>query len=164
MTAKEKKGPIGFDPLAWMNEDHIEVKQPESQAEIAVATINNGSADNMDVRESKVVSEIVLDQGQEPVNDSVVILDATLNIQNVTELHQRFVKLLDTTDKIGIDASAVVSIDTSTLQLLIVLKQTASKLQKQVEIDFPSEKFIEAAGLLGLSELLDVNQSAAGFF
>jgi hypothetical protein len=44
------------------------------------------------------------------------------------------------------------------------LKRTAINLQKEVSIDFPSDKFIEVANLLGLSEMLDVDQAASGFF
>ena len=75
-----------------------------------------------------------------------------------------FAKIVAPGNKIDIDASAVTTVDTATLQLLLVLKQTAVKMQKQVTIDFPSERFIEAAELLNLAELLNVDQAAAGFF
>ena len=95
---------------------------------------------------------------------SKLTLDVTLNIQNVTQLYDQLLKLLESQDKIEIDASAVASIDTATLQLLIVFKQTAINLQKDVVFDFPSDKFIESAQLLGLAEMLEVDQAAAGFF
>ena len=109
-------------------------------------------------------AEPVEQQNEEIADDSVITLDATLNIQNVTDLYERLVKQLENKNQIEIDASAVVSIDTATLQLLTVLKQTAIKLHKEVIIDFPSDKFIEAAELLGLSEVLEVDHAAAGFF
>ncbi|MGY6274967.1 STAS domain-containing protein [Methylomonas sp. MgM2] len=93
-----------------------------------------------------------------------VVLASVQNIQNVAELHDRLIHVLDSAKKIEVDASAITTVDTATLQLLLVLKQTALKLQKEVNIDFPSEKFIEAAELLGLAEMLDVDQAAAGFF
>ncbi len=87
-----------------------------------------------------------------------------LNIQNVTALHQQLAHMLANFDLIEIDASAVTMIDTSTLQLLLILKQTAIGLQKSISIDFPSDKFIEAAELLGIAEMLEVDQAASGLF
>jgi hypothetical protein len=37
-------------------------------------------------------------------------------------------------------------------------------MQKQVSIDFPSEKFIEACNLLGISAMLEVDHAASGLF
>jgi len=82
----------------------------------------------------------------------------------VAQLHERLMSALDKGSQLEIDASAITTIDTATLQLLLVLKQTALKMHKQVVIDFPSDKFVEAASLLGLAEMLDVDQAAAGFF
>ncbi len=101
---------------------------------------------------------------QEVKEDSKITLDATLTIQNVSALYEQMQVLLDKQEEIEIDASSVTSVDTSTLQLLVVLKQTAIKLHKKVSIDFPTDNFIEAAELLGLAEMLDVDQAAAGFF
>lgn len=96
--------------------------------------------------------------------DSSITLEATQNIQNVGLLHQRLQRALDIQEKLDIDASAVTQIDTATLQLLLVLKLTAVKLRKEVNIDFPSQKFIDAAYLLGLAEMLSVDQTASGLF
>jgi anti-anti-sigma regulatory factor len=79
-------------------------------------------------------------------------------------LHERLLKALDNNSKIFLDASAVSVADTASLQLLLILKRTAIKLQKEVVIDFPSDRFIEAADLLGISEMLEVDQAAAGLF
>lgn len=96
--------------------------------------------------------------------DNSIVLEPIQSIQNVGLLHQRLQRVLDIQDKLDIDASAVTQIDTATLQLLLVLKLTAVKLQKQVNIDFPSQKFIDAAYLLGLAEMLSVDQAASGLF
>jgi ABC-type transporter Mla MlaB component len=93
-----------------------------------------------------------------------IALESTQSIQNVVELHEKLLRALEHGDKIEIDASATQQIDTSSLQLLLILKRSAITLQKQVSIDFPSERFIEAATLLGLAEMLEVDQAAAGFF
>jgi len=95
---------------------------------------------------------------------SKIVLEGAQTISNVAELYERLVSALNNRRKIDIDASAVATIDTATLQLLLVLKQSSAKMQKEVSIDFPSERFVEAADLLGLSELLDIDQAFAGLF
>ena len=96
--------------------------------------------------------------------DNSIVLETIQSIQNVGLLHQRLQRVLDAQEKLEIDASAVTQIDTATLQMLLVLKLTAVKLQKEVNIDFPSQKFIDAAYLLGLAEMLSVDQAASGLF
>jgi len=91
-------------------------------------------------------------------------LSASQTIQNVVELHEQLQRLLEGSSKIDIDASAVTQIDTATMQLLLVLKLTATNLQKEINIDFPSDRFLEAANLLGVAEMLSVDQAASGFF
>ncbi len=112
-------------------------------------------------------TDIAVHTGQNPNLTAVVsnfVLEPVLNIRDVAALHERFLVALDSSDKIEIDASAVTVVDTATLQLLLILKRTAINLQKQVVIDFPSERFIEAGNLLGISEMLEVNQTFAGLF
>jgi ABC-type transporter Mla MlaB component len=171
MAKKEDKGLIGFDPLAWMNnEDEDSTKQLETET----TGENKKQPEKVDVSEEISNEEVDVEtkpsvnpaaqQTENETDDLKITLDATLNIQNVTELYEQLSKRLNNQDIIEIDASAVVSIDTATLQLLIVLKQEAVKLHKEVIIDFPSDQFIEASELLGLDKMLEVDQAAAGFF
>ena len=164
MAKNDEKELIGFDPLAWMNDDNETDKIEEQTAveQVAEPVIESSEP----AAAAEMAAEPAIENMAEPeqADDSKLTLDATLNIQNVTDLHERLLVLLERKDKIEIDASAVVSIDTATLQLLIVLKQTAIKLQKEVVFDFPSDKFVESAELLGLAEMLEVDQAAAGFF
>ena len=164
MAEKKDKGLISFDPLAWMNDEDEDLEE-QPEIEDASGEISSEEAELEIETLVDLVDPVV--QGTETENntdDCKVTLAATLNIQNVAELYEQFSKGLDNQDIIEIDASDVVSIDTATLQLLIVLKQEAVKLHKEVAIDFPSDKFIEAAELLGLAEMLEVDQAAAGFF
>ena len=164
MAEKKDKGLISFDPLAWMNDEDEDLEE-QPEIEDASGEISSEEAELEIETLVDLVDPVV--QGTETENntdDCKVTLAATLNIQNVAELYEQFSKGLDNQDIIEIDASEVVSIDTATLQLLIVLKQEAVKLHKEVAIDFPSDKFIEAAELLGLAEMLEVDQAAAGFF
>ena len=172
MAEKEDKGLIGFDPLAWMDGEvadnngaensgetktEVIVKDEQVANNVAIATVEEASATTAEL-------EPTVEESKESNNGSTVTLNATLNIQGIGVLHEEFLKLLETEDIFEIDASDVTSVDTSTLQLLVVLKQTASKLGKEVIIDFPSDKFIEAAELLGLSEILGLDQASSGFF
>jgi len=166
MAESNDKGLIGFDPLAWMDDDsktdetEIQAKEPEI-IEPVIESIEQNTAEQ---RVAEITVEQTLENEDKSMDDCKLTLDATLNIQNVTQLYEQLLKLLEGQGKVEIDASEVVVIDTSTLQLLIVFKQTAINLQKEVVFDFPSDKFIESAELLGLAEMLDVDQAAAGLF
>ena len=135
---------------------------PEMNDLAAVAEITPALATES---EQQAVHAEILPQNTTPnVMESVIKLDSVLNIQNVAGLHARLLKALDNNSSISLDASAVNVADTASLQLLLILKRTAIKLQKEVAIDFPSDRFIEAAELLGISEMLEVDQAAAGLF
>ncbi len=165
MAEKNDKDLIGFDPLAWMNESEVETTSEEAvvtSAQPSVSdtteTVSSESLSVQQATESVSESEAPNDEGGK------LTLDATLNIQNVSHLYEQVLVLLEGQDKIEIDASSVIAIDTATLQLLIVLKQSAVKLGKEIVFDFPSDKFIDSAELLGLAEMLEIDQAAAGFF
>lgn len=93
----------------------------------------------------------------EGVVESRITLEATLTIQNVVKLYEKLKKSYSAYNAIEIDASCVSSIDTATLQLLVALKRDAIKEQKKVVFAAPSTRFIEAANLLGLLEILNVD-------
>ena len=146
---------IGYDPLAWMQD----VKSEDPQEVDATAVIINDEFPAVAL--TAAAPEL---SAPATFGDNLITLDATQTIQNITALYERLAWALDSGHKIDIDASAVTTIDTATLQLLLIVTRTAVKLQREVVIDFPSDRFVEAARLLGLSELLGVEQSAAGFF
>ena len=152
-----------FDPLAWMNDDVI-VEEPEKKLEAIVKVKSEKGGDDIESELITDDSNELVKQDDKPTEDSMIILDATLTIQNVSALYESLLKRLNTQNIIEIDASSVISIDTSTLQLLSILKQTGIHLQKEVVIDFPSDAFIKSAELLGVSELLEVNNAASGLF
>ncbi|MCK5831305.1 MAG: STAS domain-containing protein [Methylococcales bacterium] len=160
MTTKENDR---FDPLAWMNDDVI-VEEPEKKLEAIVKVKSEKGGDDIESELITDDSNELVKQDDKPTEDSMIILDATLTIQNVSALYESLLKRLNTQNIIEIDASSVISIDTSTLQLLSILKQTGIHLQKEVVIDFPSDAFIKSAELLGVSELLEVNNAASGLF
>lgn len=171
MAEENDSSLIGYDPLAWMHQQAEETSVPveptaDSDAEIESANIvepDAGDTWSEEVEETTTWQDTAFeDTGN--IGVAQIVLDSMLSIQNVAQLHERLLDALNSCNKIEIDASAVSVADTATLQLLLILKRTAINLQKEVVIDFPSEKFIEAAELLGISEMLEVDQAAAGFF
>lgn len=176
MSEQDDESLIGYDPLAWLQQPENQpdteasVILPEmaiepNQAETIVPIAEHESlAPGQDWVDKEAVSANAADTGVQVEHNEQIVLESVQTIQNVAQLYDRLLVALDRSNKIDIDASAISTIDTATLQLLLVLKLTAAKLHKQVSIDFPSEKFIEAAGLLGLTEMLDVDHVAAGFF
>lgn len=156
MAENDDENLIGYDPLAWMQE------QTPNQTTTAVTA---ESAESVGIS-SVPNADASLDSIDNPADDLAnrIVLEATQSIQNVQALHELLLQAFNLADSIEIDASAVQQIDASTLQLLLIAKQSGINLQKRITIDFPSERFIEAAELLGLAEMLEVDQAAAGFF
>jgi anti-anti-sigma regulatory factor len=106
-----------------------------------------------DIAINTIVDELEIADFAEPM----ITLEATLTIQNVAALHEKLKKAYSANNVMEINASQVTSIDTATLQLLVVLKKDAVKQQKEVVFAMPSLRFIESAGLLGLLEILDID-------
>jgi len=176
MAEQQEPSLIGYDPLAWMHENSSEADQATKIDEVDLSEDIAIQTSDMENTISSTVDEVGVDLQMAKelesvptliVNDNdaaAIALDAVLNIQNVARLHQRLLAIIDKHDKIEIDASEVMAVDTASMQLLLVFKQTALKMQKSVSFDFPSDKFIEAAELLGISAMLEVDNAASGFF
>jgi len=164
MTTKNNESLIGFDPLAWINDDDETPAQEESSME-QVDEISSEVADESSPAEELSSQESLSEMEiTELIDNSKITLEDTLNINTVLELHGKLMQALKDNDSLEIDAANVNNIDTASLQLLVVLKQEAFKLGKDIVFDFPSDRFIEAAELLGIDNMLGVDQSAAGFF
>lgn len=173
MAEKDESSLIGYDPLAWLHRQAeerpisplpLEYADAEPQS---WAVVEQTAAETWSEPETESAGwrDTTFETQEEPASAlAAIVLDPVLSIQNVAQLHERLLGALDSSNKIEIDASAVTMVDTATLQLLLILKRTAIKQQKQVAIDFPSDRFIEAADLLGISEMLEVDRAAAGFF
>ncbi len=167
MTIKNNDSLIGFDPLAWISTDDDLASQTDSKAEQideGVGAIVGEPETELLVAEVNKQESLSEPESAEFVDNSKITLDAILNINTVLELHGKLVQALQDNDSLEIDGANVSSIDTASLQLLVILKQEALKSGKDIIFDFPSDKFIEAAGLLGIDNMLGVDQAAAGFF
>jgi len=186
MATNEENDLIGYDPLAWMdgntdqdedqsitddlidNADENPILDISEDDELVVDVIGDDNAsalieemadeyfpDAIDTVTEEIIADDMESEGTE---SSQIDLDATLSIQNVSKLHEKLKKTLAIHDEIEINASDVSSIDTSTLQLFVALKKDADKLQKKVTIIYPSPRFVESARLLGLLDVLDVQE------
>jgi len=140
--------------LSATEEDDLIVDEIEVESDSAL--IEEAADDGMNTEDMETQEVAVDDAIPEEEYGSLVDLDATLTIQNVVKLHEKLKNVLAIHDEIEINASDVSSIDTATLQLLVSLKKDAVKLQKKVEIIYPSPRFVESAKLLGLLDVLEV--------
>jgi ABC-type transporter Mla MlaB component len=170
MAEKDEDSLIGFDPLAWMHRsDFNQDSQRDGVDELephAASAFVSANAEDLGPKMNPDLTPVIASErsNSEQGERAVLVLEPVLNIQNVADLHQGLTQMLSSFEAIDIDASDVTMIDTATLQLLLILKQTAIGLQKSISIDFPSDKFIEASELLGIAEMLEVDQAASGFF
>lgn len=161
---------IGYDPLAWMHDAEIEVSPDAAnnpaEIESGATDFSTFEAHSMNDEEAAISPFDGASEGldSKSLDDNLIVLESVQTIHNISVLYERLAWALDGERRINIDASAVTSIDTATLQLLLILTRTAVKVQREVIIDFPSDRFVEAARLLGLSELLGVEHAAAGLF
>ncbi|MCX7082493.1 MAG: STAS domain-containing protein [Methylococcales bacterium] len=148
---------ISSDPMYTHNDANEDTKEVESKSEYESFDIGNGGNE---IKE--LVDLLISEQDSDPCtttdkdSNSVIKLEATLNIQNVVNLYERLKKSYAENNAIEINVSQVNSIDTSTLQLLFALKKDAIKNQKKVIFIQPSLKFVESARLLGLLEELEI--------
>ena len=90
--------------------------------------------------------------------DPIVRLNSDATIKGIEELYQQLKRVLDFHDIIEINAVEVTTIDTATLQLLVSLKKEEKRLNKTIHILSPSSRFLESARLLGLSNVLDLEE------
>lgn len=129
-----------------------EVANEETAPEEVETTVEEETVSSDVAQEETVVEEAPIEAAVEPHID----LEKDATIKNVAALYDTIKNALAAHDVIEINAADVASVDTATLQLLVSLKKDAPNLGKTVEIIYPSERFLESAKLLGLTEILGV--------
>jgi len=151
MTDDSTGNPDGIAILNIITDDELVIVTIEDENDtVLVEEMVNDCMDSGSVAEESVSEE---------TEEGMCDLDSTLTIQNVVKLHEKLKNLVAVHDQIEINASDVSSIDTATLQLLVSLKKDADKLKKKVTIIYPSPRFVESAKLLGLLDVLDVEDA-----
>lgn len=151
-TSDDSTGnPDGIAILNIITDDELVIVTIEDEIDSVLVeeTVN-------DCTDSGAVTEVSV---SEETEEGMCNLDSTLTIQNVVQLHEKLKNLVAVHDQIEINASDVSSIDTATLQLLVSLKKDADKLNKKVTIIYPSPRFVESAKLLGLLDVLAVDDA-----
>lgn len=145
-------------------EDNSEDETVESEHDVMEAIA--GELESEEVKtsvEEEIVSEevtqeaAILEEAQiEAAVEPHIDLEKDATIKNVAVLYSTVKNALAAHNAIEINAADVATIDTATLQLLVSLKKDAPNLGKTVEIIYPSERFVESAKLLGLTEILGI--------
>ena len=90
-------------------------------------------------------------------NTVTIQCEDVLNIASVNLLHQDLKTALNDADEIILKAANVERIDAATLQLFAALFHDSEKLGVSVRWDNPSEAVIYSAKVLGLDDLLKIN-------
>lgn len=140
MTDSANKG-FNRDPLAWMED----------------ASVDAGSNNSDD--------PTPVTGPQETRSGRVLQLEPMLTIQGVTALHSELCGCLAAQEALEINASAVESVDTACLQLLIVTLRQARAEGLDFNLTEPSGRFLDCVRTLGVASLMGLangNTAEAG--
>ena len=165
---------IGFDPLAWINDDDNQkpvenepvnevdsTKSKTEKVDVEIAqessTINDGNAtveiENTVKRdEMETVEEPIIDSDNE-INTEIV-LDEIANISKAAIIHEQLSAVINVSEKITINLSQVDVVDTAVLQLLTAFVKSRQIHNLDVELLNATDKYDSAVKLLGLNEEL----------
>jgi ABC-type transporter Mla MlaB component len=147
--------------------DIIIESDDDCQIDIDIQTNDDNTIDiSIDTQDSpsdddiNMIDMIIQEETQIEINniDPIVRLNSDATIKSIEELYQQFKRALDFHDIIEINAVEVTTIDTATLQLLVSLKNEEKRLKKTIHILSPSSRFLESARLLGLSNVLELDE------
>ena len=147
--------------------DIIIESDDDCQIDIDIQTNDDNTIDiSIDTQDSpsdddiNMIDMIIQEETQIEINniDPIVRLNSDATIKSIEELYQQFKRALDFHDIIEVNAVEVTTIDTATLQLLVSLKNEEKRLKKTIHILSPSSRFLESARLLGLSNVLELDE------
>ena len=147
--------------------DIIIESDDDCQIDIDIQTNDDNTIDiSIDTQDSpsdddiNMIDMIIQEETQIEINniDPIVRLNSDATIKGIEELYQQFKRVLDFHDIIEVNAVEVTTIDTATLQLLVSLKKEENRLNKTIHILSPSSRFLESARLLGLSNVLELDE------
>lgn len=147
--------------------DIIIESDDDCQIDIDIQTNDDNTIDiSIDTQDSpsdddiNMIDMIIQEETQIEINniDPIVRLSSDATIKGIEELYQQFKRVLDFHDIIEVNAVEVTTIDTATLQLLVSLKKEEKRLNKTIHILSPSSRFLESARLLGLSNVLELDE------
>ncbi|MDT8282404.1 MAG: STAS domain-containing protein [Gammaproteobacteria bacterium] len=94
---------------------------------------------------------------KESTSNEMIVLSPVLIINNAKALSLDLSQLLQSSNDITIDASAVEMIDTAILQLLLAVTNKVKSAKHEVHWPNPSATFISTVNILGLSKPLGIS-------
>ncbi len=135
-AADDKADLIGVDPLAWLSEE-----EKSALEDAATTNVKTDSA-----------TSTTSDVG----NAGVIKLQSSLTISDINELVEQLNNIDKEQAELVLDAADVERIDTAALQLLVGYFLLAINDGKKVNWKDPSDKLVNSAKLLGLTETMQL--------
>lgn len=80
-----------------------------------------------------------------------VEIGSSLTISNIAELHSKFKKIINNSDRINIDLNNIDDCDTSGIQLLYSIKKSCLERKKEITIINPSAAINEALNRISIT-------------
>jgi ABC-type transporter Mla MlaB component len=159
--------PIDTDDTQDVEIEVVIESEDDCQIDIDIQTNDDDSVDiSIETQDStsdvdtNIIDMIIEEEAQVEIDsiDPIVRLNSDATIKSIEELYQQLKRVVDFHDVIEINAVEVTTIDTATLQLLVSLKKEEKRLNKTIHILSPSSRFLESARLLGLSNVLELDE------
>ena len=140
MTDKHKSGPLGHDPLAWLDADNEKANERQMRQESG-PQVEAGDEEN--AASAQQASDI------EPLLS--MTLPENLMISQAENLRQRWLgELAQQPRQLYVDGSGVTRIDAAGLQLLLALLRACQQQKCQLKLRHPSDKLRWAITVAGL--------------
>ncbi|MDH3355369.1 MAG: STAS domain-containing protein [Chromatiales bacterium] len=163
MSSKKDNVDIGFDPLAWMNDgdsnDAAEaVAKPSTQASAPEATAAEvPPVEAVAAPAEDIVQTTASQQTTSSGGDYRIDLAGKIDIASATELKQELSEALNQSGAIIFDAADVSRADGAGLQLLTSFIRELDGINREVVWEKPSEQLLDAANIVGLTEVLHLS-------
>ncbi len=132
-------------------EFEISIESPQNDKDVM-----NQIVDEVKEMLVETIAAEVIESVPKEIIEPLIELGSDATMKHLATLYDTVKHVLAAHDRFEINASNVTTIDTATLQLLVSLKKDAPRLNKTVDIIYPSPRFIESAKLLNLLDVLDV--------
>ena len=150
-----KSSLIGVDPLAWLNEDAVDIDLQDS--EISTESVPETTTEATDVEEKVMIEERDAEETQDHTEEGGVIeLNDAITIREVDEFLRVFKNRLNTGETIKVDCSELEKIDALGLQLMVSVKREAIITGVNIDWINPSETLRKSTDLLGLQAELSL--------
>ncbi|MCW8888028.1 MAG: STAS domain-containing protein [Gammaproteobacteria bacterium] len=150
---------IGFDPLAWMNEDDSdETSEAQTESSPTTKAVEQSSVERSveekDDSKKTEAENAGSQSAQGSGNDSRIDLAGKVDIASASELKQELTEALNQGGAITFVATNVERADGAGLQLLTSFVRELDDNHRELIWEEPSEQLVSAANIVGLKEAL----------